>query len=151
MTERKSVSRLWVISVCVLSGASVTLTDLPVALPQLQANVSANVPSAGWPLTPPAVLPLCWGEDHTRFPSDWDLVLCSDIVYLPDTYPLLVETLTHLCERDAVVYLSSRIRREHGAHSFYEEHLPRRFQVELVHRDHAENINIYRASRSKER
>lgn len=75
---------------CICSGAVVTLTDLPLALPQLQANVSANMPSSGWPTTLPTVLPLSWGEDHNNFPSEWDLVLCADIIYLPQTYPLLV-------------------------------------------------------------
>ncbi|KAM7422334.1 hypothetical protein PAMA_010411 [Pampus argenteus] len=127
-------------------GADVTLTDLSLALPQLQANVSANMPSSGWPFVPPTVLPLCWGKDHMNFPSDWDLVLCADIVYLQETYPLLVETLAHLCKSGAVVYLSSKMRKEHGTHSFYEEHLPTRFNVELVHRDNKQNNNIYRAA-----
>ncbi|XP_061688182.1 EEF1A lysine methyltransferase 3-like isoform X2 [Syngnathoides biaculeatus] len=63
-------------------GADVTLTDLPVALPQLEANVCANMPSSGWPSAPPAVLPLSWGEDHIKFPSDWDLVLGGTVKQL---------------------------------------------------------------------
>ncbi|XP_042359425.1 EEF1A lysine methyltransferase 3-like [Plectropomus leopardus] len=132
-------------------GAVVTLTDLPLALPQLQANVSANRPSGGWPSTLPTILPLSWGEDHLNFPSDWDLVLCADIIYLPETYPLLVETLAHLCMKGAVVYLSSKMRKEHKTPGFYEECLPTRFNVELLHRDDSQNINIYRASLRKER
>ncbi|XP_061583440.1 EEF1A lysine methyltransferase 3-like [Cololabis saira] len=127
-------------------GAEVTLTDLPLALPQLQANVLANMPTSGWPSSPPTVLPLSWGEDHMKFPSDWDLVLCADIIYLPETYPLLVETLGHLCKNGAVVYLSSKMRKEHGTPGFYEKYLPRRFNVELVHHDDKQNNNIYRAS-----
>ncbi|KAM7401933.1 hypothetical protein PAMP_017210 [Pampus punctatissimus] len=127
-------------------GADVTLTDLPVALPQLQANVSANMPSSGWPSAPPTVLPLSWGKDHMDFPSDWDLVLCADIIYLQETYPLLVETLAHLCKSGAVVYLSSKMRKEHGTQGFYEEYLPTRFNVKLVHRDNKQNNNIYRAA-----
>ncbi|XP_075997337.1 EEF1A lysine methyltransferase 3-like [Genypterus blacodes] len=127
-------------------GAFVTLTDLPLALPQLESNVSDNSPSCGWPAAPPIVLPLSWGVDHLRFPSDWDLVLCTDIVYLPETYPLLLETLTHLCKNGAVVYLSSKMRREHGTPGFYDECLTSRFNVELLNRDDQQNINIYRAS-----
>ncbi len=132
------------------SGAIVTLTDLPVALPQLQANVSANMPSTGWPTTLPTVRPLAWGEDHMNFPSDWDLVLCADIIYLTETYPLLVETLAHLCKDGAVAYLSSKMRKEHNTPHFYEECLPSRFNVELVKHDNKENINIYRASLRKD-
>ena len=46
----------------VVSGAAMTLTDLPLALPQLQANVSLNMPSSGCPSSPPTVLPLSWGD-----------------------------------------------------------------------------------------
>ncbi|XP_041639202.1 EEF1A lysine methyltransferase 3-like [Cheilinus undulatus] len=127
-------------------GATVTLTDLPLALKQLQANVSLNMPSSGWPSALPTVLPLSWGEDQMKFPSDWDLVLCADIVYLPETYPLLVETLAHLCKSGGLVYLSSKMRKEHGTDCFYEEYLPDVFNVELVQRDEKQNINIYRAS-----
>ncbi|KAF7659635.1 hypothetical protein LDENG_00295040 [Lucifuga dentata] len=126
-------------------GAFVTLTDLPLAVPQLEDNVSINTPACGWPAAPPTVLPLCWGEDQLSFPSDWDLVLCADIVYIPETYPLLLETLTHLCKNGAVVYLSSKMRQEHGTPGFYEECLPIRFNVKLVHHDDQQNINIYRA------
>ncbi|XP_068450961.1 EEF1A lysine methyltransferase 3-like [Clinocottus analis] len=131
-------------------GAVVTLTDLPLTLPQLQDNVSANAPSSSWPSTLPAVLPLSWGEDHMSFPSDWDLVLCADIIYLPETYPLLLETLAHLCKNRAVAYLSSKMREEHETPGFYEDCLPSRFNVELVHRDGSQNINIYRASLRKD-
>ncbi|KAM3877886.1 EEF1A lysine methyltransferase 3-like [Diretmus argenteus] len=131
-------------------GADVTLTDLPLAVPQLQTNVSANMPSSGWPSVPPTVRPLSWGQDQLSFPSDWDLVLGADIVYLSETYPLLLETLVHLCKNGAVVYLSSKMRREHGTPGFYQETLPSRFHVELVHRDVIQNINIYKASLRKD-
>ncbi|KAG5274869.1 hypothetical protein AALO_G00141040 [Alosa alosa] len=127
-------------------GADVTITDLPLAVPQLQSNVSANTPSGGWPSVEPTVVPLSWGQDQKNFPSDWDLVLGADIVYLSDTYPLLLETLTHLCEDGAVVYLSSKMRKEHGTPCFYDDDLPQKFQVELVQRDQEQNINIYRAT-----
>ncbi|XP_034545857.1 EEF1A lysine methyltransferase 3-like [Notolabrus celidotus] len=127
-------------------GAVVTLTDLPLVLPQLQSNISANMPPSGWPNTYPTVLPLSWGEDQMNFPSDWDLVLGADIVYLSETYPLLVETLAHLCQSGSLVYLSSKMRKEHGTQRFYEDYLPGKFNVELVHHDEIQNINIYRAS-----
>lgn len=130
----------------VFSGAAVTLTDLPLVLPQLQANISANMPPSGWPNTQPTALPLSWGEDQMNFPSDWDLVLGADIIYLPQTFPLLVETLAHLCKSGGLVYLSSKMRKEHGTQNFYEDYLPDRFNVELVHHDEKQNINIYRGS-----
>ncbi|KAJ7999918.1 hypothetical protein DPEC_G00199390 [Dallia pectoralis] len=126
-------------------GANVTLTDLPLAVPQLQSNLSANMPSFGWPSVTPSVLPLSWGQDQNNFASDWDLVLGADIVYLAETYPLLLDTLVHLCKGGAVAYLSSKMRGEHGTPVFYRHTLPQKFHVELVHCDPAQNINIYRA------
>ncbi|KAM6979446.1 EEF1A lysine methyltransferase 3-like [Aplochiton taeniatus] len=131
-------------------GADVTLTDLPIAVSQLQKNVLANVPSSGWPSVPPNVRPLSWGQDQHRFPSDWDMVLGADIVYLSETYPLLLDTLVHLSQNGAIVYLSSKMRGEHGTPRFYEENLPHRFNVHLVQRDPKHNINIYQATLKNE-
>lgn len=127
-------------------GAEVTLTDLPHALPQLQRNVSANRPPSGWPSVTPTVLPLSWGLDQEQFPSDWDLVLGADIVYLSDTYPLLMDTLTHLCQEGAAVYLSSKMRREHGTPGFYDDILPQRFDTQIQCCDPAQNISLYHAT-----
>ncbi|XP_020792693.1 EEF1A lysine methyltransferase 3 [Boleophthalmus pectinirostris] len=126
-------------------GAVVTLTDLPIALPPLQANVSANMPPGGW-TSAPSVLPLSWGTDHLTFSSDWDLVLGADLIYLPETFLLLVETLVHLCHSGTVVFFCSKMRTEHKTEEFYEEYLPTRFRVELVQRDELQNINIYKAT-----
>ncbi|KAK5933775.1 hypothetical protein CgunFtcFv8_014229 [Champsocephalus gunnari] len=131
-------------------GAVLTLTDLPTVLPQLQANVSANRPSSGWPTSLPNVLPLSWGEDHMDFSSNWDLVLCADIMYLPETFPLLKETLAHLCKNGTVAYLSSKMREEHETPGFFEEYLPRICNVELVQHDDDQNINIYKVSLKKD-
>ncbi|KAK5933773.1 hypothetical protein CgunFtcFv8_014228 [Champsocephalus gunnari] len=116
----------------------------------LQANVSANRPSSGWPTSLPNVLPLSWGEDHMDFSSNWDLVLCADIMYLPETFPLLKETLAHLCKNGTVAYLSSKMREEHETPGFFEEYLPRICNVELVQHDDDQNINIYKVSLKKD-
>ncbi|XP_062842809.1 EEF1A lysine methyltransferase 3-like [Trichomycterus rosablanca] len=127
-------------------GACVTVTDLPEVLPHTLRNVNSNTPGAGWPSGPPAVLPLVWGRDLERFCSHWDLVLGSDIVYLPETFPLLLDTLVVLCGGGGVLYLSSKMRREHETHEFYQTWLPQKFRVELVQRDSERNINVYRAT-----
>ncbi|XP_047666399.1 EEF1A lysine methyltransferase 3-like, partial [Tachysurus fulvidraco] len=101
--------------------ACVKVTDLPQVLPHTMRNITSN--------TPPAVLPLLWGHDLERFSSQWELVLGSDIVYIPEMFPLLLHTLLHL-------------HRERGTHDFYHTLLTQRFHVKLVHRDDNKNINI---------
>ncbi|XP_067287224.1 EEF1A lysine methyltransferase 3-like [Pseudorasbora parva] len=127
-------------------GAHVTLTDVPMALPQMERNVACNAPSTGWPSGAPAVLRLAWGRDHTLFSSSWDFVLGSDIVYLPESFPPLLDTLAHLSKDGAVVYLASPMRSELGAQDFYSRLLPQSFSVELVRRDPNTNISVYKAT-----
>ncbi|XP_043107477.1 EEF1A lysine methyltransferase 3-like [Puntigrus tetrazona] len=127
-------------------GAHVTITDLPSAVSQIERNIAGNVPLSGWPSGAPAVSALSWGLDHRRFSSGWDFVLGADIVYLPESFPLLVDTLAHLSRDGAVVFLASAMRREHGAQDFYDRVLPQAFSVELVQRDPENNINIYKAT-----
>uniref|UniRef100_A0A8C9A8I3 EEF1A lysine methyltransferase 3 n=1 Tax=Prolemur simus TaxID=1328070 RepID=A0A8C9A8I3_PROSS len=124
-----------------LSGGDVTITDLPLALEQIQGNVQANVPAGGQA----QVRALSWGIDHHVFPGDYDLVLGADIVYLEPTFPLLLGTLQHLCGPHGTIYLASTMREEHGTESFFQHFLPQHFQLELVQRCEDENVNIYRA------
>uniref|UniRef100_A0A452V2N1 EEF1A lysine methyltransferase 3 n=1 Tax=Ursus maritimus TaxID=29073 RepID=A0A452V2N1_URSMA len=119
----------------------VTITDLPVALEQIQGNVQANVPAGARA----QVCALSWGIDQHVFPGDYDLVLGADIVYLEPTFPLLLGTLQHLCGPHGTVYLASKMREEHGTESFFQHLLPQHFQLELAQRDEDENVNIYRA------
>ncbi|XP_072522227.1 EEF1A lysine methyltransferase 3-like isoform X2 [Salminus brasiliensis] len=127
-------------------GACVTLTDLPLVIPQAAQNIEANTPPTGWPSEAPVAVPLTWGQDQENFSSDWDFVLGTDIIYMPETFPRLLDTLVHLCRGGATVYLSSKMRREHRTQDFYDHWLPQRFEVELVQREPEENINIYRAA-----
>ncbi|KAM5254159.1 EEF1A lysine methyltransferase 3 isoform 3-T4 [Hipposideros larvatus] len=124
-----------------LQGGDVTITDLPLALEQIQGNVQANVPAGGRA----QVCALSWGINQHVFPGDYDLVLGADIVYLEPTFPLLLGTLQHLCGTHGTIYLASKMREEHGTESFFQQLLPQHFQLELAQRDEDENVNIYRA------
>ncbi|KAE8626717.1 hypothetical protein XENTR_v10006724 [Xenopus tropicalis] len=126
-----------------LLGGHVTLTDLPHALSQIQKNVSANVSSNN----PPQVCALSWGLDQEKFPQDYDFVLGADIVYLHDTYPLLIQTLQYLCGPQTSIFLSSKMRQEHGTMHFFQDILPQYFASELVKRNKDEEINIYKVTR----
>ncbi|XP_067880588.1 EEF1A lysine methyltransferase 3-like [Heterodontus francisci] len=131
----------------VLLGGDVTITDLPHTLKQIENNVSANIPSS-WAHRS-QVCALSWGCDHSRFPIDYDIVLGSDIVYLPETYASLVQTLQHLSAQRGTIYLSSKMRREHETVSFYEKILPQHFQCQLVHRNEEQNINLYKMTKKE--
>ncbi|XP_075708070.1 EEF1A lysine methyltransferase 3 [Rhinoderma darwinii] len=125
-----------------LLGGHVTVTDLPHALPQISKNVSVNVPSDH----APNVCALSWGIDQEHFPRDYDFVLGADIVYLKETYDLLVQTLLHLCGPHTTIFLSSKMRKEHGTMDFFKNILPQYFNLELVKRDVKEDLNIYRVT-----
>ncbi|EMP28979.1 Methyltransferase-like protein 21B [Chelonia mydas] len=127
-----------------LLGGDVTITDLPLALEQIQENVHKNVPAEHSARA--KVCALSWGLDHEEFPRDYDFILGADIVYLKDTYPLLIKTLQHLCGPHSTIYLSSKMRQEHSTDVFYEALLPLHFTSELAYRDENENINIYRVT-----
>ncbi|CAM5168930.1 unnamed protein product [Eretmochelys imbricata] len=127
-----------------LLGGDVTITDLPLALEQIQENVQKNVPAEHSARA--KVCALSWGLDHKEFLRDYDFILGADIVYLKDTYPLLIKTLQHLCGPHSTIYLSSKMRQEHSTDVFYEALLPLHFTSELAYRDENENINIYRVT-----
>ncbi|XP_053546501.1 EEF1A lysine methyltransferase 3-like [Bombina bombina] len=125
-----------------LLGGQVTLTDLPHALPQINKNVSANIPLRN----APNVCALSWGVDQEQFPQDYDFILGADIVYLKATYPLLIQTLQFLCGPHTTVLLSSKMRQEHGTVAFFQDMLTKYFISELVKRNEDKNINIYKVT-----
>ncbi|XP_073519362.1 LOW QUALITY PROTEIN: EEF1A lysine methyltransferase 3 [Phyllobates terribilis] len=126
-----------------LLGGDVTVTDLPHALPQIRKNVLANVP----PDHIPNVCALSWGIDQVHFPQDYDFVLGADIIYLKETYDLLIQTLLHLSGPQTTILLSSKMRKEHGTMDFFQNLLPQYFNVEIVKRDADDDLNIYRMTR----
>ncbi|XP_063149862.1 EEF1A lysine methyltransferase 3 isoform X1 [Candoia aspera] len=127
-----------------LLGGNVTITDLPVALKQIEENVHQNLPVQCMAQT--RVCALSWGLDHKDFPQNYDLILGADIVYLKNTYPLLIRTLQHLCGAQSTIYLSSKMREEHSTVLFFETLLPVHFVTKLAFRNEAENINIYKVT-----
>lgn len=122
-----------------------TITDLPVALKQIEENVHRNLPGTCMART--RVHALSWGVNHKEFPQNYDFILGADIVYLKDTYPLLIRTLQHLCGVQSTIYLSSKMRQEHSTPLFFETLLPMHFTSTLAFRDEVENINIYKVTR----
>ncbi|KAM9319914.1 elongation factor Ts, mitochondrial [Gastrophryne carolinensis] len=121
-----------------LLGGQVTLTDLPHALPQIEKNVFANIPDDH----PINVCALSWGYDQGKFPQDYDFIIGADIVYQRETYEQLFQTLQHLCGPSTTIFLSSKMRV--GTVDFFQDFLPKHFNVQLVCRNEEENLNIYK-------
>uniref|UniRef100_A0A8C8C244 Uncharacterized protein n=1 Tax=Oncorhynchus tshawytscha TaxID=74940 RepID=A0A8C8C244_ONCTS len=77
------------------------------------------------------IFPTLTGADVTL--TNLPLADQDNIVYLSETYPLLLDTLAHLSKDRTVTYLSSKMRGDHGT-------------PKLLHRYPTQNINIYRAT-----
>ncbi|GCB77252.1 EEF1A lysine methyltransferase 3-like [Scyliorhinus torazame] len=128
-----------------LLGGNVTLTDQPQILHQIEHNISINVPFACRHRL--NVRPLAWGEDHTKFPTDYDFILGSDLVYSSVYYSSLIRTLHHLANPDTTIYLSSAFRKGNGSLSFHEVLLPEYFDCLIVDRLSDKDITVYKMSR----
>ncbi|MEQ2247373.1 hypothetical protein ILYODFUR_008713 [Ilyodon furcidens] len=97
-----------------LLGASVTATDLPELLGNLQANLMRN--TRGRCKHTPHVAPLSWGYDleHT-YPSSvyrYDYVLAADVVYLHDFLDELLATMKHFCKQGTTLIWANKVRFE---------------------------------------
>ncbi|XP_041070085.1 EEF1A lysine methyltransferase 3-like [Carcharodon carcharias] len=128
-----------------LLGGDVTLTDKPNILKQIENNVSINVP-------PPCrhrvkTRPLIWGEEQTNFPTGYDFILGSDIVYSSAAYPALIETLRYLGRQGATIYLSSEIRNKSRSPSFHDDFLPQYFNCQIVDREDDKDIILYKMTK----
>ncbi|XP_072329524.1 EEF1A lysine methyltransferase 3-like isoform X1 [Scyliorhinus torazame] len=125
-----------------LLGGDVTITDQPELLNRIERNVSFNIPSSFKPQV--KVRALRWGLDNSLFPSDYDYILCSDIMYFHDSIPSILETLLHLSNEKTTIYFASML--SYGTNVTREGHvtLSQYFQTELVCRYDVEDVNVYR-------
>ncbi|XP_051869422.1 EEF1A lysine methyltransferase 3-like [Pristis pectinata] len=128
-----------------LLGGEVTMTDKPNILKQIENNVSINIPSACRHRV--KVRALTWGEDHTSFPTDYDFILGSDIVYSSLSYPALMETLRYLANQGATIYLSSELRARNRSSSFHEEVLPQHFKCQVADKLEDKDIVVYKMTK----
>ncbi|XP_072106174.1 EEF1A lysine methyltransferase 3-like [Mobula birostris] len=128
-----------------LLGGEVTVTDKLSILKQIENNVSINIPSACRHRV--KVRALTWGEDYTSFPSNYDFILGSDIVYSSVSYPALMDTLRHLASHRATIYLSPELWKRNGSFSFHKQLLPQYFICQVVDRTDDKNIIVYNMSK----
>lgn len=99
--------------IAALSGAQVTLTDLPDRLRLLKKNVDTNLRSTSI-LGSAVVSELVWGDDPDpdRLDPLPDYVLGSDVVYSEAGVGDLLFTLQQLCDRHTTVILSGELRND---------------------------------------
>ncbi|XP_062886897.1 EEF1A lysine methyltransferase 3-like [Mobula hypostoma] len=128
-----------------LLGGNVTMTDKPDTLKQINSNISINVPLACRHRL--NVRPLTWGEDHKNFPTNYDFILGSDIVYSSVCYPALLETLRYLSSEETTIYLSSELRNGNGSIPFHDVILPDYFNCEVVSRLESKSIIVYKLTK----
>ncbi|XP_038672792.1 EEF1A lysine methyltransferase 3-like isoform X2 [Scyliorhinus canicula] len=125
-----------------LLGGDVTITDKPELLSGIERNVSFNIPSSFKPQV--KVRALRWGLDINQFPSDYDYILCSDIMYIHDSIPLILETLLHLSNEKTTIYFASTLSYGKNVTRLGHVTLSQYFQTELVCRYGFKDINVYR-------
>ncbi|GCB77249.1 EEF1A lysine methyltransferase 3-like [Scyliorhinus torazame] len=115
----------------VLLGGDVTMTDRPRILSQIEHNVDANVPAESRARS--KISALAWGTDQDKYPTDFDFILGSDLVYSPSQFPDLLQTLLYFCSEKTTIYLCSNLNARMGAYDFHNELLPKHFDSETLH------------------
>ncbi|XP_034536191.1 uncharacterized protein LOC117810453 [Notolabrus celidotus] len=118
-----------------LLGASVTATDLPEILGNLQANIIRN--TRGCCRYTPQVATLSWGYDLERtYPKSryhYDYVLCADIVYHHDFLDELLVTMKHFCRPGTTLIWANKVR--FGTDLTFTENFKKAFQTSLLVED----------------
>ncbi|XP_072351194.1 EEF1A lysine methyltransferase 3-like [Scyliorhinus torazame] len=115
----------------VLLGGDVTLTDRSYVLKQIEYNVLANVPLTSRHRS--KIRALAWGDDQSKFSTDFDFILGSDIVYNPSQFAGLLQTLLYLCNEKTTIYMSSNVTAREGTVNFHQALLPQQFNSEILH------------------
>jgi len=127
-----------VIMMYLLSGARVTLTDRPVALPMLHQNVQRNA------VQNVRVHELTWGQKNLdEFSPPYDVIIGADIIYIEDTFDDLLATVDRLSDDRTIVVLSCQIRYDRDLR--FLEMLRKRFTVQLLHSNR--DVKIFTATK----
>ncbi len=127
-----------------VTGAScVDITDKNIVV--AKQNVERNLPnksgSFGSPIT--TVTSYNWGQPigtSTLVPP-YDLVIGSDIIYIEETYSVLIQSLKFLCTEKTVVLLSSKHRYDKVEN--FLKLLEIDFKFHVINKNNDTNIFIY--------
>lgn len=124
-----------------LGAKDVVLTDMPIAVSWIQANIernqtlgciSGNIRAQG----------LMWGEDDDLESHQFDVILCSDLVYgHRDISQKLVQTIVHLSHPDTLIVSAheARFAGDRGE-SFFALLSEQQFQIEQVSRERLDAV-----------
>ncbi|KUF83128.1 lysine methyltransferase METTL21D protein [Phytophthora nicotianae] len=124
-----------------LGAKEVVLTDMPMAVPWIQVNVernqklgciSGNVRAQG----------LMWGEGDELESHQFDVILCSDLVYgHRDISQKLVQTIVQLSHPDTLIVSAheARFAGDRGD-SFFSLLSDKQFQIEQVPRERLDAV-----------
>ena len=59
-----------------------------------------------------------WGANASHFNPPFDFVLAADVIYIEDTFPLLLKSLVDLSDSETVILISCKRRYERDDHFF---------------------------------
>ncbi|XP_035661185.1 protein N-lysine methyltransferase METTL21A-like [Branchiostoma floridae] len=128
--------------VAALQGAKVTITEREMALASLRRNIKSNIPPGTTP-HPVLIQELTWGQNLHHYPSSYQYVIGSDIIYIKETFQDLLKTLVHLSNCETVVLLGCKIRYERDTD--FLKMLEGKFEVKEVRYDQRRDIRVYKA------
>ncbi|KAL3659971.1 hypothetical protein V7S43_014897 [Phytophthora oleae] len=124
-----------------LGAKEVLLTDMPMAVPWIQTNIKRNQ-ALGYISVPVHARGLMWGENDELESLQFDVILCSDLVYgHRDISQKLVETIMQLSHPNTLIVSAheARFAGDRGE-SFFELLTERQFQVEQVPRERLDAV-----------
>ncbi|KAG1690206.1 hypothetical protein DVH05_028279 [Phytophthora capsici] len=124
-----------------LGSKEVILTDMPMAVPWIQTNIERNE-TLGYISVPVRAQGLMWGEKDELESLQFDVILCSDLVYgHRDISQKLVETIMQLSHSNTLIVSAheARFAGDRGE-SFFELLSERQFQVEQVPRERLDSV-----------
>eukprot|EP00128_Syssomonas_multiformis_P002087 Colp12_sorted_trinity150504_noHs@9416 len=131
----------------------VVITDLEEALPFMALNVEKNYERKEFE-SPPAyngqpgmdfvnscgtkirLRSLCWGEQEQAdaLQPPFDVVLASDVVYFPELFDILIDTLNAVCSLETVLYIAYKKRSIVKEEGFFYK-MGRYFEFEEITQD----------------
>jgi predicted nicotinamide N-methyase len=123
-----------------LGAKRVLLTDLSYSLPNLQRNIlknqekNADRVDSDWKMISTGILD--W-KDPKTYPKEesgegyWDVIVGSDVIWLEELVPPLIQTLEACANENTVIYISHQTRSLHTDKLFFSL-LSQQFQFEKV-------------------